>query len=102
MAERAGRDAGGTKENSLQRRAKFQHPLASPLHARSKLERRRRIQQQNHPIQLALSSPPSQRQTNRMKQLPAAKSHFHLQRLDNFLESLRIDRRSVENKFRQL
>src|SRR6202030_3523815 len=68
------------------------------FHRHRKRQRRRFIDQQNHAIQLSLARSSSQRQPNRMKQIPAPQVRTFFHGRDYFLESFRIQRATVQQQ----
>src|SRR5712692_3718407 len=92
----------GESSSSFHGRAKFKHALARALYRDARRQRRCTVEQQDHPVELALTGASRQRQPNGMEESPAAVAQALFERRDNLLEPIRIDRRAFEHLMRQL
>src|SRR5712692_11886549 len=92
----------GESSSSFHGRAKFKHALARALYRNARWERRCTVEQQDHPVEFALTGASRQRQPNGMEESPAAVAQALFERRYNLFEAVRIDGRAFEHLMRQL
>src|SRR5208282_6040731 len=81
--------------------AELEHALPRALYRQGKIGSRRRVEQQDDAVKLALASAARERQANREKERPAPVRQRRLHAVDHLLEAVRIDVAAIENAVRE-